>query len=71
MSCNSVSSETSATPYGTCGGSATVTSVQVIPCDDEVTCDLKVGSNPTFNIEFTAKTSAAELKAVVLGVVAG
>jgi hypothetical protein len=61
----------SETPFSSCGGSGTVNKVEVIPCDSDETCELKRGSNATFNIGFTAKADATKLKAVVHGVVAG
>jgi hypothetical protein len=61
----------SETPYSECGESATINKVEVIPCDDESTCDLKTGSNATININFTPKSTASSLSALVHGVVAG
>jgi len=59
------------TPFTRCGGSGNIQNVEVIPCNNDDTCQLKVGSNATFNIQFATTKEIKSLRAVVHGIVAG
>jgi Niemann-Pick C2 protein len=61
----------SETPYTDCKSTASVTKVEVIPCDGGTRCDLEAGKNATIHIVFTPNTASSKLTAVVHGVVAG
>ncbi|CAL8144229.1 unnamed protein product [Orchesella dallaii] len=63
------------TSYFDCGSASTIKSLSVIPCDSVVSkrvgsavCEIKRGSNVTFNVSFVPKANATQLKTVIHGI---